>query len=214
MRLLIILVLSFFFNTIYAQKYPNIEFDESLKTSEFYVDNFENRAENGAGIWILKENRKLKFKVKNGSPHNPPAQFIGYWSLYKDTIIFNIKKRTLYDYKINPSKQRPNTLKFKIFTFKWLTETSSLTENKNQISIITFCTVLLGNQIEMNKLKNELDSVLQVNSYLYQPTEDSDLIMQMERIQSILNVLNKFFYDKKLFYSVRIYLNGNLSEYY
>lgn len=201
-------------NTVYAQNYPAIQFDESLKTSEFYVDKFANRSPLGSGMWILKANNKLKFKVTSDSPPQSPARTIGHWTLYNDTLIFNIKKKTLFDQHINPSKQRPNTLKFKTLTFKWITETNNTTEEKNPIIITTYCTVLLGKEIKIEQLKKELDNVLQLNSNSYKPIDDLHIIMQMERIQSVLDVLNKFFHEKKLFYGVRIYFNGNLSEYY
>ncbi len=80
--------------------------------------------------------------------------------------------------------------------------------------ITTYCTVLLRNEIKIDQLKQELESVLQLNSNSYKPIDDLHIVMQMERIQSVLDVLNKFFHEKKLFYGVRVYLNGNLSEYY
>jgi hypothetical protein len=214
MRYYLIFFLISNFGSIYAQKYPNIQFDETLKTSEFYVDRFVNRSVLGSGMWILKENKKLKFKTTSDSPPHTPAKTIGNWALYNDTVIFKIKKRTLYDHQINPSKQRPNTLKFKSFTFKWLTETNNLTEEKNPIIITTYCTVLLEKEFEIENLKNELDSVLQKSSNSFMPNDDLHIILQMERIQSVLDVLNLFFHEKKLFYSTRIYLNGNLNDYY
>jgi hypothetical protein len=214
MKYFIIIPILLSLNSVYAQSYPNIQFDESNKTSEFYIDKFVDRSLLGSGMWILKANNKLKFKVTSDSPPNPPARTIGNWTLYNDTLIFRIKKKTLFDQQLNPSKQRPNTLKFKTFAFKWITETNNTTEEKNLIIITTYCTVLLRNEIKIDQLKQELESVLQLNSNSYKPIDDLHIVMQMERIQSVLDVLNKFFHEKKLFYGVRVYLNGNLSEYY
>jgi hypothetical protein len=213
MRLLINIVLFAIVSSTYGQTYPDIEVDRSFKTSEFYVDEYRINSGLGGGYWKLDSDYKLRFGETDDTPPNPGSKVIGKWSLYADTLIFKIEKRTIYDDRINPVKERPNIIKFKTVTFKWTTKTNSKTENNHPISLTTFCTVLLNKEVDTIQLENELLKTINDNLKEDKTYDDLHWVLQIERIEQINEIIRKFFYEKKLFYGTKTYSNGNLIKY-
>jgi hypothetical protein len=194
----------------YGQTYPDIQIDRSVKTSEFYVDDYWINSGLGGGYWKLDSDYKLRFGETDDTPPNPNPKVIGKWSLYADTLIFKIEKRTVFDDRINPVKERPNVIKFKTVTFKWTTITNSKTENNHSISLITFCTVLINEKIDTDQLNKELLTTINGTIKEDKIYDDLDIILQMERIREVNEIIRKFLFEKKLFYGTKTYSNGNL----
>ncbi|NOT73758.1 MAG: hypothetical protein HOP08_02435 [Cyclobacteriaceae bacterium] len=209
MKFLMSMVLFAIVSSASAQVYPDIQVDTSLKTSEFYVDEFKISSGLGSGYWKLDDDYKLRFGERDDTPPNPSAKVIGKWTLYKDTLLFTIEKRTAFDPGINPAKERPNTLKFRVINLKWTTLTTSKTENGHPLTLTTFCTVLTDKPVDSGQLQSELTAFIKDNL----KSEKEDLFLELMYVEQVNQAVRKFFFEKQLFYGTKTYWNGNLRKY-
>jgi hypothetical protein len=78
-----------------------------------------------------------------------------------------------------------------------------------------FLNVLIDNtSIDPARLRDELMDLIRRSEPLPQNTTTIDYFSQLDRIDRLVIPIRKFFSSKKTFHGMRVYVNGNLINYF
>ncbi|MCW5909462.1 MAG: hypothetical protein KIT62_00220 [Cyclobacteriaceae bacterium] len=195
----------------YGQIHPDIRIDKLPKTSEFYIGKYFRTSGLGGSYWKVNRDYSLKFGQFTDVAPSSDAKEIGLWSLYEDTLIFRIEKRTFYNPAIIGSKKKPHFEKFKTINFKWVTELDLKTENNHPITLTTYCTVLLTEHVDENQLEDDLAKFVKDNLKVEEIDGDALVPYQIDQILQTEQLIQLFFFEKRMFCMIKTYKNGSLT---